>query len=309
MEYESVYNILYKLLPFPKDVIKSIIFKNLVNSRKYVYKYTIACDALLNSVHLNKQLGIMCCRSEDECKLFDYKTGSIHDNSLIDTQRFKSYFDSHSKLIHFESEKLISRQNYVLSNYNIQDNKYVRITHDTQYEYYNSIIYVHGDYMYVLTNRDGRGYNLYKRDLNMVYICGTSQHSFDSSPLHISIFDGIIYICNIFDDDIDIHTYDINTLKKINSYCHPRIDINKCVDINDCVDKTTYQNKLYVYFYRNHVMNEISVYDLSTMNYIYSIKLSHHEMNTQYSRGSKLTINNDILMLSHGTRTIFYDIV
>jgi hypothetical protein len=66
---------------------------------------------MFNSFHLNKQLDILRCQSNYEPKLFDYKIGSVHDNSLVDVECFRlllrSYRNMRAEPIYFDNNTLL----------------------------------------------------------------------------------------------------------------------------------------------------------------------------------------------------------
>jgi hypothetical protein len=147
-------------------------------------------------------------------------------------------------------------------------------------------------------------YNIYKLDFNFNTVNKSFGHSCGKHKLYVSVYNDILYFCEINDDDINstnisVHTHDVDTLKLYHVYVYE----DEREYETYYLDETVYQNKLYEYV-RYHRRDKIRIYDLVTMERIHSF-----DIDDRYLVGDiKLSIADDILMISDKRRTLFYDI-
>lgn len=297
MEYQETLDVLNNVLVFiPEDIVEFIIFEYVVNSNKYIYKYTVSHGTLHNA-HFNKQLGIICCKSDVDYKFIDYKTGYDHDGSLINVKQFNDEHAS-SEIIYFNN-KMIIHQNQCLSNCILQDQTYVSNQSEWDFLYCNSLFCIQDKHIFVIEINSNE-YNIHKLDFNFDTINKSLRHLWDKHELYVSAHDDILYIWQIDRDgtNISVHTHDVNTLKLLN------VNDYKREYETYFLDRKVYQNKLYEYVHHHHDKNEIKIYDLMTMEQIHSFDIDDRYL----SSNTKLSIDDDILIISDTKRTLFYDI-
>jgi hypothetical protein len=315
MEYQIVFDILYNVLDIiPKDVIERIIFKYTVNSNKYVFKYSIPFHNIYNNVQCERQLGVICCQNNVSTKLIDYKTGCAYNESLICTKSFSSYFtdeNATSKIIYFNNNTIIDQYNCSLfkHNYNLSISRCHVIKDDDLISIYDNHIYV--------VNNGYLSYGVYKYDMNFDELYKSIEYTFPHfrNYTHVSIYDDVLYVCEIKKNKLHVSLHNIIDLRHIRSVDH------KLVYEDDLLDRTIYKNKLYELYQFNY---NIIVYDLVTMVQIYTIDISpdvcqkaKFEMSSLYRSTMsttkeftiKLTIADDILLISDKENTLFYEII
>lgn len=128
MEYQNIYDILYDTIYniFPKAIIKHIIFEYVVESNKYLYKYTVPYNQELRRYYVNKKLEIICCEFDQSFLLLDYNTGNVHNGSCINLESV-CVFDS---MWYFNNNILLMTSPTGMCKY-ILNNKYYVQTHMT----------------------------------------------------------------------------------------------------------------------------------------------------------------------------------
>lgn len=294
MEYQEVFDILYNVLEIiPKDVIEQIIFKYAVNSNKYIFKYLIPFNTIYDNVRYNKQLSIICCQNDVTIKLIDYKTGCIYEGLLIDTEMYVTYFTNKhvtSEIIYINNI-LIVRCNEILYKYN-----YNLDLSRCHYIQINSLVAIYDEHIYIVTE-GYMSYSVCKCDMNFNKLYKSVEYIFpffSKYTQYITIYDDMLYICAINENKLHVTTHNTTDLRRIHDINHELI--NK----DDLLDRTLYKNKLYELYQFN---NNIIVYDLITMTHIYTINI-----NPEVRRDAKLTIADDILMISDKENTLFYEI-
>jgi hypothetical protein len=296
MEYQNTYDVLYETLSctFPKVIIDNIIFKYLVNSNKYEYKYTIQCDKDIDDIHFNKQYGIICMEDSNSFRFIDYYNGTDHDNSVINTIPFCSR-PTESILYVSDDTMLIYKRWTGLARYILKNKEYIRTHFNNDNEYFNNankcyhmcvcdekiyrLIFVRGQYNVVV-------YNLHNLEKIRVLELFNS-YSISSK---ISAHDDKIYVNEYTNKSLICHVHDINNGMRVHQYNHT----------TECYYSITqiYKNKLYQY-----ESQQIFVYDVLTNERIYSFHVNQC-LDEKYN----LFISNGILALSGMKHVIFYSI-
>jgi hypothetical protein len=313
MEHYKLYNVLYKILyMMPKSIIEHIIFKYAIDTRRYIHKYTISNDSYkrnpsyegcYNNIRYNKQLGIMCCETGENYKLIDYKTGAEHDGSIINLKSFDYMFididiDSVyiSYVIYFDDDAIITYSFFDgMQRFILRDKVYMRVrigscNYDPTCVYNNSIYCGYfEDKKYHIRVYDLISLRTIK--ISNEYSCKSEYYSRNKNRL-MSIYNDIIYV---YESDttgnIDIHTYDVNTIERLNQY-HHKCDVEWKYMI-------LHENKLYKYAY-----GKICIYDATTFGHICSFPV-----NTHLKHNSRISISNNVLMISDDQYILFYDII
>lgn len=89
------------------------------------YKYIIKSDTIYQSIHFNKQLGILLCNDLESSKLIDYHTGI----QLIETISIIPLSLRYANIIYFESTILLIHYDGRLFQYILTNKKYLLIRH------------------------------------------------------------------------------------------------------------------------------------------------------------------------------------
>lgn len=285
MEYSTLYNILYKTLcnALPKVIIDYIVFKYIVNSCTYEYKYSISCTKYFSNVHLNKQLGIISFESNKSFKFIDYHSGKEHDGSIIDTMSCN--IDYNDAIILFDNDIILTR-NAFIHKYILSNKQYVKIP--CNYIRTSNQIRIHESLMYMLYKNETHYniivYNL--EHLNIIY--DSHKHEHHEGTLQISIYNDCIYVyeCDHINKETRMYIHNINTFHRT---IHP----------HSYLYATLYQNKLYHY-----KSDKIFVHDANTFEQIYSFDVNQCRKNLHYH----VNISDDIMLLSNDEHMVFYQI-
>lgn len=292
MEYKNLLDVLYNTLYFiPNAIVDTLIFKYVVNSNKYEYKYHIPYTKSLFNMYYNKQLNIICCECGTKFVFIDYLTGEHHDNSLIDVISFNSHMmhGNHGttySMLYFNNMDLIMRNhNNILCKYVLIDKIYklILMCTDENMNRHNHIT-VCDNYIYTISwNRSQ--YWLCTRDLNFTKI--KESRKYDCCSLKntmISIFNETIYV---YMPDY-CYTHNINDFDQYHTYA----------------SSLTYSTiKLYkdkIYCYHNA---QILIYDFITSEQIHCIDVKSTNDNDY-----KLLISDGILALYDWNHVMFYNI-
>jgi hypothetical protein len=283
MEYQNIYNILYDALYniFPKAIIKHIIFEYVVESNKYIYRYTVSYHQHLRRCYVNKQLGIICCESGTSFRLLDYNTGKPHDGSRINVKslcRFNSMW-------YFNDNILIMTYPTVMYKY-VLINKYYAQTHVTIVDMPWSLS-VNDNFVYRIDTFNTMNYtiSIYDlTDLKLIKTCNyrTKPLAYNCLRPQITIYDTLIYI---YDGYTYIYVHDID-LNQVSTHHIP------C----DYDNTRIHKNKLYHYD-----SDTIYVYDILRMILIHSFKT---KCNDKY----KLLVSDDTIVLHNEQHIVFYEI-
>jgi hypothetical protein len=280
MEYSHIYTILYETLnhTIPTEIITHIIFKYVIESFEYKYKFTILCSQRLYQCHLNKSLGIISCEFEESYMLLDAKTNNTHDGSLIDVETIPIY----KTIRYFNDNTIIMCSTYGIYKYVLDNKQYNQTYYNKKYNHNGTCVY--NDYVYQLRNFDGNKYQISIYNLSNLKQIKTMHYTTETTAraLQISVYDDYIYVYDGI-KYIYIHNTKLNYIGVKSILC-----LQKGCQLH--------KNKLYY-----HESKTIYVYDIQQLTCICSFQ-------TTCDDDYELIVSDDILTLNNSKCIVFYDI-
>lgn len=281
MDYQDLYDVIYNTLyTIPTAIIENIIFKYVVNSNKYEYKYILTHDDQCYGIHINKQLNIICCEYSDNFKLFDYHSGTIHGESIIDVDSLNKSF----KMLYFDNDIILMRDtNDFVCKYILDKTKYKLICKSYMSRYKNICVY--NDHIYSIDQFiESNKHIIEVFSLTDLKKIETNHYiSKDAMWSHVHVHDELICIYN--EHHNYIHDTDFNLVGIFDIPCGHSCGV--------------YKNKLYCL-----LQHTIYVYNILTMERINMIHISQCEQDRIYI----LYISGDTIMLNAYSHVIFIEI-
>jgi hypothetical protein len=281
MDYQNLYDVIYNTLyTIPTVIIENIIFKYIVESNKYEYKYMLTHDEPCHGIHINKQLNIICCEFSNYFKLFDYHGGTIHDGSIIDIESLDGSF----RMLYFDNDIILMRDtNAFVCKYILDKTKYKLIC--KSYMHRNKNMCVYNDHIYSMDQ-----YTIGNKHVIEVFCLEdfmkieTNHYSPKNSMWsQIYVHDELICVYNVHHNYI--HDTDFNIVGIFDIPCGHSCEV--------------YKNKLYCL-----LQHTIYVYNILTMEQINMIHISQCRQDRVYT----LRISGDTIILNACNDVIFIEI-
>lgn len=277
--YTSIYQSLSYILP--KDIINFVIIEYVIE--KYEYMRTIKNDIQFTNVHYNKQMKILFCASISG---LHYKIIDCHDLNSAPCNKF---LNTHlTNIIYYNNKIMLTHITNHINKYDFINNQYVYSDYSCQIRAYQDS-YVHNNYLYVLRESRYYTYKIIIYDIdNLTIIRQSEEYAYDGqSRLQMTINLNKIYVYELVSGIIYIH--DRNTLR-----------LTKQSRYKSNYETVLYKDKIY-----RIECDVIYIYDIETLELTY-VLISKSFINRElYVR---MTINDDVIMLSNEQETIFYEI-